>query len=94
MKLLKPITLLIVFAFFNTYAFSQVALTPEPSFGSNPGNLNMYSYVPSGISGSTALVIAMHGCSQTASIYAANIILVMPAPADKPVTKIFAGSIL
>jgi poly(hydroxyalkanoate) depolymerase family esterase len=72
MKLLKPITLLIVFAFFNTYAFSQVALTPEPSFGSNPGNLNMYSYVPSGISGSTALVIAMHGCSQTASIYAAQ----------------------
>lgn len=39
-------------------------------FGTNPGNLNMYTYIPTGINGSAPVVIAMHGCSQTANIYA------------------------
>ncbi|MGP8215341.1 MAG: alpha/beta hydrolase family esterase [Bacteroidia bacterium] len=38
-------------------------------FGSNPGNLNMYCYVPEGITGKAALVVAMHGCTQNAITY-------------------------
>jgi feruloyl esterase len=35
-------------------------------FGSNPGNLGMYSCVPRGITDSSALVVALHGCQQSA----------------------------
>jgi poly(hydroxyalkanoate) depolymerase family esterase len=51
--------------------FSQ-AITPVASFGTNPGALNMYTYVPPGISGSAPLVVAMHGCTENASAYAAQ----------------------
>lgn len=40
------------------------------SFGSNPGNLNMYSYVPTGIVGNAPLVVVMHGCTQNATTVA------------------------
>ncbi|MCE9539634.1 MAG: PHB depolymerase family esterase, partial [Bacteroidetes bacterium] len=69
MSILKSITALIGFVFLTSLASAQ-SLTAVPSFGSNPGNLSMYTYVPAGISGSVSLVIAMHGCSQSASIYA------------------------
>jgi poly(hydroxyalkanoate) depolymerase family esterase len=39
------------------------------NFGSNPGNLRMHVYVPDGIDPSPALVIALHGCTQTADAY-------------------------
>jgi poly(hydroxyalkanoate) depolymerase family esterase len=68
MSILKLST--IFFSLLVTNAIGQSALTPVASFGSNPGNLTMYSYVPSGLSGTVALVVAMHGCSQTASTYA------------------------
>jgi poly(hydroxyalkanoate) depolymerase family esterase len=35
-------------------------------FGSNPGNLGMYSCVPASLTESSALVVALHGCQQTA----------------------------
>jgi poly(hydroxyalkanoate) depolymerase family esterase len=44
-------------------------LTQVTSFGSNPGNLNMYKYVPAGVSANAPLVVALHGCTQTASAY-------------------------
>lgn len=69
MSILKSIIVSIVFAFLTSVASAQ-ALTPVPSFGSNPGNLSMFTYVPVGISGSVPVVVAMHGCSQSASIYA------------------------
>ncbi len=72
MKILKSLIALIVVVFFTGNAEAQGSLTAVPSFGSNPGALNMYTYVPPGISGSASLVIAMHGCSQTAAIYAAQ----------------------
>ena len=49
--------------------FSQ-SITQVTSFGTNPGALNMYTYVPSGISGPAPLVVAMHGCTESASLYA------------------------
>ncbi|MFJ3791562.1 PHB depolymerase family esterase [Kitasatospora sp. NPDC090091] len=41
-------------------------------FGTNPGNLAMYSYVPAGLPAGAPLVVAMHGCVQTANDYYRN----------------------
>lgn len=38
-------------------------------FGSNPGDLRMLSYVPAGAAANPALVVVMHGCTQTAAGY-------------------------
>jgi len=38
----------------------------QAAFGANPGNLGMYSCVPRGLPKSSALVVAMHACQQTA----------------------------
>lgn len=38
-------------------------------FGSNPGSLRMFSYAPSGLPPASALVVVLHGCSQTAADY-------------------------
>jgi poly(hydroxyalkanoate) depolymerase family esterase len=42
--------------------------TEVPSFGSNPGNLRMFKYVPN-LRATPALVVALHGCLQSASAY-------------------------
>jgi poly(hydroxyalkanoate) depolymerase family esterase len=47
-------------------------IVPVTTFGSNPGALNMYKYVPAGITGPAPLVIAMHGCTETAAQFAAQ----------------------
>ncbi|MEU0967243.1 PHB depolymerase family esterase [Streptomyces sp. NPDC005917] len=39
------------------------------SFGSNPGNLAMYEYAPSNLPADAPLVVALHGCTQSASDY-------------------------
>ncbi|MFI1533106.1 extracellular catalytic domain type 1 short-chain-length polyhydroxyalkanoate depolymerase [Streptomyces anandii] len=41
-------------------------------FGSNPGNLTMYEYVPVGLPANAPLVVALHGCTQSASDYHAH----------------------
>jgi poly(hydroxyalkanoate) depolymerase family esterase len=38
-------------------------------FGSNPAGLKMYRYVPAGVGQNAALVVALHGCTQTAQDY-------------------------
>jgi poly(hydroxyalkanoate) depolymerase family esterase len=38
-------------------------------FGANPGNLRMFSYAPEGMPPNAPLVIALHGCTQTADEY-------------------------
>ncbi|HET7885836.1 MAG TPA: PHB depolymerase family esterase [Bradyrhizobium sp.] len=38
-------------------------------FGTNPGDLRMYSYVPPDLPPSPALVVVLHGCGQTAAGY-------------------------
>jgi len=72
MKIIKTITSIILLLFLTINGISQGTLTPVSSFGSNPGSLNMYYYAPSGLTQSVALVIALHGCTQTASMYAAQ----------------------
>ena len=48
------------------------SLTQVTGFGSNPGALTMYKYVPSGLPANAPLVVALHGCSQSASNYDAE----------------------
>ncbi|MER7701366.1 PHB depolymerase family esterase [Kitasatospora sp. NPDC097605] len=38
-------------------------------FGSNPGNLAMYTYAPAGLPSGAPLVVALHGCVQSADDY-------------------------
>jgi feruloyl esterase len=38
-------------------------------FGTNPGNLRMFAYVPKDLAKPRALVVALHGCTQTAAVY-------------------------
>ncbi|MFD5712887.1 PHB depolymerase family esterase [Streptomyces pharetrae] len=48
---------------------SAAGLTPVTGFGTNPGNLAMYSYVPDALPSGAPLVVALHGCTQSASDY-------------------------
>lgn len=47
-------------------------LTALAPFGSNPGQLDGYLYVPSSPSDAAALVVVLHGCGQTAAGYDAG----------------------
>lgn len=38
-------------------------------FGSNPGNLRMFTYAPADLPKRPALVVILHGCAQTAAAY-------------------------
>ncbi|MFF4381359.1 PHB depolymerase family esterase [Kitasatospora sp. NPDC001547] len=48
-------------------SFQQVT-----GFGTNPGNLAMYTYTPAGLPGGAPLVVALHGCVQSATDYYRN----------------------
>lgn len=50
-------------------AFAQVEVT---GFGSNPGNLRMFKYVPAGLPAGAPMVVALHGCAQSAASYDAE----------------------
>ena len=49
---------------------SKASLTSVSSFGTNPGNLLMYYYAPSSPKSPAPLVVALHGCTQSANEYA------------------------
>ncbi|GAA4203809.1 extracellular catalytic domain type 1 short-chain-length polyhydroxyalkanoate depolymerase [Actinocatenispora rupis] len=44
-------------------------LTQVTGFGSNPGALGMYVYRPAGLASGAPLVVALHGCTQSAQDY-------------------------
>ena len=51
-------------------AGSAQAISPVTNFGSNPGKLNMYVHLPKdGAANPAPLVLALHGCTQSASTY-------------------------
>jgi poly(hydroxyalkanoate) depolymerase family esterase len=52
-----------------TPARAAATLTQVSGFGSNPGALRMYGYVPSGLASGRPLVVALHGCTQSANDY-------------------------
>lgn len=51
---------------------AAATLTPVTGFGGNPGALQMFSYRPDGLGAAPALVVALHGCTQSAADYHAN----------------------
>src|ERR1041385_1375635 len=50
-------------------AAQAVALTQVTSFGSNPGALQMFTFVPPGLPSGAPLVVVLHGCTESASSY-------------------------
>jgi hypothetical protein len=44
----------------------------ETGFGSNPGNLRMFSYVPANQEPAAPLIVVLHGCKQKASTFASD----------------------
>lgn len=44
-------------------------LTEHTSFGSNPGALRMFTFAPTRLVASPALVLVLHGCTQSAASY-------------------------
>lgn len=44
-------------------------LSEVAAFGSNPGHLRMLAYTPKNLPKASALVVALHGCTQTAAAY-------------------------
>lgn len=59
-----------LFALAFTPLVMAAQLTPVPDFGANPGNLNMHVHAPAGLRAHAPVVVAMHGCLQTAATYA------------------------
>ncbi|MEV7520468.1 PHB depolymerase family esterase [Streptomyces sp. NPDC091371] len=53
-------------------ARAAVSLQRISAFGTNPGALNMYAYQPAGMPARPAVVVALHGCTQSAQVYADN----------------------
>jgi poly(hydroxyalkanoate) depolymerase family esterase len=51
---------------------AAAGLTQVTGFGSNPGNLGMYAYLPDGLASGAPLVVALHGCTQSATDYYTN----------------------
>jgi poly(hydroxyalkanoate) depolymerase family esterase len=44
----------------------------ETEFGSNPGNLRMFSYVPEAVNPAAPLIVILHGCKQKATTFASD----------------------
>jgi poly(hydroxyalkanoate) depolymerase family esterase len=42
----------------------------ESGFGANPGNLRMFSYIPTGLAPGGPLIVVLHGCKQSAAPFA------------------------
>ncbi|GGW40245.1 extracellular catalytic domain type 1 short-chain-length polyhydroxyalkanoate depolymerase [Streptomyces xantholiticus] len=53
-------------------AHAAVPLERVGDFGSDPGNLDMYVYRPASLAPDPAVVVALHGCTQSAQVYADN----------------------
>ncbi|PVD04312.1 PHB depolymerase family esterase [Streptomyces sp. CS014] len=53
-------------------ARAAAALERVTSFGANPGGLNMYVYRPAALPANAPVVVALHGCTQSAQVYSGN----------------------
>ncbi|MFF8730960.1 alpha/beta hydrolase family esterase [Streptomyces sp. NPDC015171] len=53
-------------------ARASVTLTEVSDFGANPGALTMYVYRPAALPAHPPVVVALHGCTQSAQVYADN----------------------
>ena len=53
-------------------ATTRQALDAVTGFGSNPGNLQMYRFVPPGLARGRPLVVLLHGCGETATSFSTS----------------------
>src|SRR5215217_7426775 len=53
----------------NTVQAQPARLREVTGFGSNPGSLRMFAYVPDDLARTPAVVVILHGCLQTAAGY-------------------------
>ncbi|MEV7903938.1 extracellular catalytic domain type 1 short-chain-length polyhydroxyalkanoate depolymerase [Streptomyces anulatus] len=53
-------------------ARTAAALERVTAFGANPGNLNMYVHRPPALPADAPVVVALHGCTQSAQMYSDN----------------------
>ncbi|MEU6813060.1 PHB depolymerase family esterase [Streptomyces sp. NPDC046831] len=53
-------------------ATAAVSLQEVTGFGTNPGALRMFRYVPPGLAAGRPVVVALHGCTQDAAGYGDN----------------------
>ena len=60
----KKLKCLAVLAFGLVAGAAQAQLSEVTGFGSNPGGLKMFHYVPAGLPRGAGLVVMMHGCAQ------------------------------
>jgi len=52
-----------------TPAANAASITEVTGFGTNPGNLKMFTYVPDGLATGRPVVVVLHGCTQDAAGY-------------------------
>ena len=65
-RIFATAAVLVIAAANNLWAQSLQEVT---GFGSNPGNLRMFKYLPSALPANSPLIVALHGCKQSASAY-------------------------
>ncbi len=58
--------------YFILFIHTKAQLIEIPNFGTNPGNLTMYVYIPSVIHNPAPLVVVLHGCNQTAQEFSSE----------------------
>lgn len=66
MKLILSILSILSLSLSFTYAGT---ITLVQNFGSNPGEIKMYKYVPKNVRANAPLVVSLHGCLQDAETY-------------------------
>jgi poly(3-hydroxybutyrate) depolymerase len=66
MKLIFSILILFALSLSHVNATSLIAVD---DFGNNPGNLDMYKYIPDAMPANAPLVVSLHGCLQDAETY-------------------------
>ncbi|TKB45308.1 extracellular catalytic domain type 1 short-chain-length polyhydroxyalkanoate depolymerase [Thalassotalea mangrovi] len=54
------------------WVYAQDKLTEVVDFGANPGNLQLFHYLPKALPEQAPLVVAVHGCMETAQNFARN----------------------
>jgi len=60
----KKLLMLLVLALGLVAGAAQAQITEVTGFGSNPGGLKMFRYVPAGLPRGAGLVVMIHGCAQ------------------------------
>ncbi len=67
--LLAALLVIVAGPFLAPGSAAAASLVQVTGFGTNPGNLGMYAYLPDTLPSGAPLVVALHGCTQSANDY-------------------------